>query len=168
MMRRLRFFIAAIAVLVVGAAVTASAVGAPPPVKTELTFTDTNPLTGVCPFEITVESSVTISWLQFFDQAGGLTRWNVHVVEQDTFSANEKSLASLPYTFEIVALFDSSGDFTAFYENGVLARVPLPDGSTFLAAGRLEFVRHGSPPFLNIPDWGTSGNVAGFCDALSA
>ena len=96
-----------------------------------------------------------------------MTRWLAHVVEQDTFTANDRSLTSLPYTFELMALFNSSGAFTHFFEHGVLARVVLPDGSLFLAAGRVDFVPHGSPSFLFTPDTGTAGNVAGFCAALS-
>jgi len=138
------------------------------PTKSQFTFSDTAPLTGVCPFDVNVQSNVNLTLLQFFDQSRALTRWNGHVAEQNTFSANGKSLASLSHTFEFEVLFDSSGAITNFFENGVLARVVLPDGSVFLAAGRIDFVPHGSPPFLFTPDWGTSGNVAGFCAALSA
>jgi len=148
------------------ALVTAPALAAPP-TKIELPFTDTNPLTGVCPFTVTVDSNVDLTLLQFGDGSGAITRWNGHVVEQDTFSANGKSLTGLPVTFEFQALFDSAGGLTHFFESGVLARVPLPDGTTFLAAGRVDFVPNGSPPFLFTPDTGTSGNVAGFCAALS-
>jgi hypothetical protein len=50
---------------------------------------------------------------------------------------------------------------TASWDNGVVARVPLPDGSMFVAAGRLD-TSTGQPP-----DAGASGNIAGFCAALS-
>jgi hypothetical protein len=149
-------------------AVMTPAVVASPPTKVELTFTDTNPMTGVCPFGVTVDSNVKLTLLQFVDGSGAITRWNGHVDEQDTFSANGKSLTSRPFTFGLTATFDSTGAFTHFIEHGVLARVPLPDGSVFLAAGRVDFVLHGSPPFSFTPDSGTSGNVAGFCAALAA
>jgi hypothetical protein len=166
-MRRICLLIMAVSAFAVGATVFAPVAGAVQPIKSQITFSDTSPLTGVCPFDVTVESSVNLTLLQFFDQSGALTRWNGHVVEQNTFTANGKSLTSLPHTFEFEALFDSSGAITHFFENGVLARVVLPDGSVFLAAGRVDFVPHGSPPFLFTPDAGTSGNVAGFCAALS-
>lgn len=137
------------------------------PTKSTFTFSDTNPLTGVCPFDVTVDSSVTLTLLQFFERSGAPTRWNGHVVEQDTVSANGQALTSLTYTFELEAVFDSGGGIAHFFENGVLARVVLPDGSTFLAAGRVDFVPQGLPPFSFTPDAGTSGNVAGFCAALS-
>jgi hypothetical protein len=166
-MRRLRLVIAVMVTFPVCAAVLAPAASAAKPTKSEITFVDISPLTGVCPFEVTVQSTVNLTLLQFFDQSGALRRWNGHVVEQNTFAANGKSLTSLSHTFEFEVLFDSSGAITQFFENGVLARVVLPDGSVFLAAGRVDFVPHGSPPFLFTPDWGTSGNVAAFCAALS-
>lgn len=165
-MRQLRTLSVVSSVLALGAA-SAPAALAVAPTKTPITFSDTTTLTGVCPFEIMVESDVSLTLLQFVDSSGGVTRWLAHVVEQDTFTANDRSLTSLPYTFELMALFNSSGAFTHFFEHGVLARVVLPDGSLFLAAGQVDFVPHGSPSFLFTPDTGTAGNVAGFCAALS-
>jgi hypothetical protein len=166
-MRRLRLIITFAWVSAVGALMLVPAAGAAQPTKSQFTFSDTNPLTGVCSFDVTVESNVTLTLLEFFDRNGGLTRWNGHVVEQDTFTANGKSLTSLRFVFEFEASFDSSGGITHFFENGVLSRTVLPDGSLFLAAGRVDFVPHGGPPFLFTPDSGTSGNVAGFCAALA-
>jgi hypothetical protein len=166
-MRRVSPRIAIAAALVLSVAALAPAATAAPPVKSTFTFSDTNPLTGVCPFDVTVESDVTLTLLQFVDNSGALTRWNGHVVEQDVFSANGRSLTSLPYTFAFQAVFDAGGGLVHFFEQGVLARVVLPDGSLLLAAGRVDFVPHGVPPFLFTPDAGTAGNVAGFCAALS-
>jgi hypothetical protein len=166
-MRRLCLLVTLIGAFGVVAALFAAGAAAAKPTKITFTFTDTNPLTGVCPFVVTVESEVTLTLLEFYDQSGVVTRWNGHVQEQDTFTANGKSLTSLPYTFEFEAIFDSSGGLTHFFENGVLSRVVLPDGSLFLAAGRVDFVPHGIPPFDFTPDAGTSGNVTGFCAALS-
>jgi hypothetical protein len=165
-MRRLRNISAVVTLLVFGAASVPAALGVAP-TKTPITFSDTTTLTGVCPFEITVESDVTLTLLEFVDTNGNVTRWLARVVEQNTFTANGKSLTSLPHTFELMALFDDSGAFTHFFEQGVLARIVLPDGSLFLTAGRVDFVPHGSPSFLFTPDAGTAGNVAGFCAALS-
>jgi hypothetical protein len=166
-MRRSRVLIAVVAWFAVAASLSAPAASAGAPVKSQLSFVDVSPLTGVCSFDVTVESTVDLTLLEFFDRSGNLIRWLGHVVEQNTFTANGKSLTSLTHTFEFEVLFDTSGAITSFFENGVLARVLLPDGSLFLAAGRVEFVRHGGPPFLFTPDWGTSGNIAGFCAALS-
>ena len=166
-MWRVSAFVIALAAVGFSMAIMAPAIMASAPTKSEFTFPSTDPLTGVCPFEVTVDSTVNLTLLDFVDSSGVITRENGHVVEQNTFSANGKSLTSLPHTFAFVATLDSTGAFTHFFEQGVLARVPLPDGSLFLAAGRVDFVPHGSPSFLFTPDSGTSGNVAGFCAALS-
>jgi len=167
-MRRVGIVLAVLAAVGLCLAVMAPAVVASAPTKSEFTFPSTDPLTGVCPFEVTVDSTVNLTLLDFVDKSGASTRENGHVVEQNAFSANGKSLTSLPHTFEFEATLDSAGAFTHFIEHGVLARVPLPDGSVFLAAGRVDFVPHGSPSFLFTPDQGTSGNVVGFCAALSS
>jgi hypothetical protein len=124
-------------------------------------------LTDVCPFPVTVEGDSPGTERDYFDQSGALTRIEVHATEQDTFSANGKSLTGEPYTFNIRILFDSSGAITHFVFAGVVERVLLPDGSLFLAAGLLDFAAHGFPEALIAPDKGTSGNVQGFCAALA-
>jgi hypothetical protein len=76
-------------------------------------------------------------------------------------------LTGEPYTFDIRILFDSSGAIAHMVFAGVVERVVLPDGSLFLAAGLVDFAAHGFPEALIAPDRGTSGNVDGFCAALS-
>jgi hypothetical protein len=124
-------------------------------------------LTDVCAFPVTVEGDSPGTERDFFDEKGTLTRIEVHATEQDTFSANGKSLTGEPYTFNIRILFDSSGAITHAFFAGVIEKVILPDGSLFLAAGLVDFAAHGFPEALIAPDKGTSGNVAGFCAALS-
>jgi hypothetical protein len=124
-------------------------------------------LTDVCAFPVTVEGLSPGTERDFFDESGTLTRIEVHATEQDTFSANGKSLTGEPYTFNIRILFDSSGAITHFFFAGVVEKVVLPDGSLFLAAGLVDFAAHGFPEALIAPDRGTSGNVEGFCAALS-
>ena len=105
--------------------------------------------------------------LSFFDQNGDLTRIIEHGVEQDTYTANGRSLEGLPYTFNVQAYFDETGQPERVYTSGVVSRVPLPDGSVFRAAGRIDFVAH-SFEFVPAPDWGTPVNTAALCAALSA
>jgi hypothetical protein len=124
-------------------------------------------LTDVCPFPVTVEGDSPGTERDYFDQSGALTRIEVHATEQDTFTANGKSLTGETYTFNIRILFDSTGAITQFVFAGVVERVVLPDGSLFLAAGLVDFAAHGFPEALIAPDRGTSGNVEGFCAALS-
>lgn len=83
--------------------------------------------------------------------------------EQDTFSANGKTLVGDPYHFTFQSVFEN-GVRVARYEYGNVERVPLPNGGTFIVIG------HESLPGLNLftVDSGNDGNnVAAFCAALS-
>jgi hypothetical protein len=124
-------------------------------------------LRDVCSFPITVDSSATLTETDFFNSSGDLTRVLLHVVEQDTFSANGNSLTGMPFTFEIDILFDSGGNITNLFASGLAEKVPLPDGSLFITAGRVDFAAHDFPQFLITPDVGATVNLAGFCAALS-
>jgi hypothetical protein len=145
-----------IAVLLAPAAV------ADPPVRVPVTQTSTVVVTDLCAFPITQEPTVTFDEVFFT----GTDRAFAHVVEQDVFSANGKSLTSSPYAFNVQATVDSNGNITAVQVNGIVVKVPLPDGSLFITSGR--YVREnptGAPVFF--PDKGGTVNLAGFCSALA-
>jgi hypothetical protein len=154
-------------IVAVGAAVFASAAAADKPIRTQYTSTSTTVLTDVCSFPITVDLSANITETDFVNSSGELTRVLAHVVEQDTFSANGNSLTGTPFTFNIDVLFDSDGNVTHLFANGIVEKVPLPDGSLFITSGRVDFAAHGFPLFLITPDVGATVNLAGFCAALS-
>ena len=120
----------------------------------------------ICSFPITITATQVGTETTFYDQSGNVTRIHVHIVEQDVFSANGKSLTGLPYTFNIDVRFED-GEVTHVYASGVVARVPLPDGTMFLSAGRVDFQAHPGSEFLIVPDFGRSGDVAAFCAALA-
>ena len=71
-----------------------------------------------------------------------------------------------PYVVNAEILFDNSGNVTHLYVTGIYEKIPLPDGSLFVSAGRADFTTHGVG-FLISPDKGNPGNLAGFCAALS-
>jgi hypothetical protein len=150
-----------------GAAVLASSAAAVAPVTTTGSFTQTIDVQGLCPFTVTVVSAISFREMDFYDTNGKQTMALINVNEQDVFGANGKTLTGIPFTFELQFLLDSSGNFTNVFANGVVEKVPLPDGSLFLSAGRLDFAARPSG-FALTPDVGRSGNVAGFCAALSA
>jgi len=154
-------------VAAVAAAVFASTAAADQPVVVQKTSSLTSVLTGACPFSITVDSTMTETDKFFSDQSGVLTRASAHVDEQDSFSANGKSLAGDPYTVNLQALFDSSGNLTEEFADGVIERVTLPDGSVFQSTGRVDFGAHSFPAFVVVSDWGSARNLDGFCAALS-
>jgi hypothetical protein len=155
-----------------GAAIGLAVVFAPmatadQPVITHKTTSATIVLTGACSFPITVDFTVSETDRFFFDTSGTLIRESAQANEQDTFTANAKSLTGLPYTVNLVAHFDSSGNITQLYADGVIERVPLPDGSVFQSAGRVNFAADGFPDFTITSDWGSARNLTGFCAALS-
>jgi hypothetical protein len=166
MRARVRFTV--IAAALVGAAALASTAAAGQPVKTSFSnvpFSST--MSGVCSFDVNVDSVVSGFEIDYFDAAGNITKADIHETEQDTFTANGKTLTGLPYTFNLRVAFDSSGNPTSIVATGVVATVPLPDGSVFHSAGQVDFLDHPGATFLLSPDKGNPGNVAGFCAALS-
>ena len=156
----------AVLVLVVGAAVFASAAAADRPATFHYTTTGSAVLTDICAFPVTVDFTADVTETDFVDTNGNVTRVVLHLVEQDTFTANGNTLVGLPYTANLEILFDSSGNVTHIYGEGVAERIQLPNGSLFLTAGRSDFIGH-PEGFVLVPDVGTPGDVTGFCAALS-
>ena len=133
-----------------------------------INISDTTALTGVCPFPVNVAATITGSQTVFTDNSGTTTRAEVHTVEQDTFTANGKTLIGLPYRTNAHVLIDpQTGEETHVYASGVISRVPLAGGVLFLTAGRLDVAAHAGTETLLQPDVGAQGNVAGFCAALA-
>jgi hypothetical protein len=156
-----------IAVLVaVSAASFALPAAADQPVLYPATVTYSTQLSGVCEFPVDLSLVANGIGIDFYNKSGGLTRTFNHAVEQDTFTANGKTLMGVPYDVNIQLLFDSSGQLTAWWATGVFEKIVLPDGSLFISAGRAEFLHQGAD-FLLSPDHGNPGDVAAFCAALS-
>jgi hypothetical protein len=152
---------------VAAATVFASAASAAEPTISTYSVTGTATLSGVCSFDVSVTANVTVTEIDYFNADGSLDRIYFHTVEQDTFSANGKSITGEPYTGNSEILFDSTGAVTHIYGAGVAERIVLPDGTFFLSAGRSDFINHPEASFLLSPDVGHSGDVAAFCAALS-
>jgi hypothetical protein len=148
------------------AAVFVPSAAAIPPLKESVSFPDTFTVEDICTFPVTITSTFNGTQTTFFDQSGAVTRIHIHAVEQDTFSANGHTLTGIPFTFNIEVLFED-GEVTHVYASGLVEKVPLPDGSVFLSAGRVDFVAHPGADFRIVPDVGRSGDVAAFCAALS-
>jgi hypothetical protein len=149
------------------AAFAASPAAAAPPARIEYTYATDVVLTDVCSFPIDVVLSQTVSQINFYDQSGLLTRIFAHVVEQDTFTANGNTLVGLPFVFNVQVIYDDEGNWVHNYSNGLVEKIPLPDGSLFVSAGRLDWVQHPLAVFILSPDKGNPGNSAGFCAALA-
>ena len=131
--------IAVVLAAVLGASVVISTAAADKPVKTvfsNVTFSST--MSGVCSFDVNVDSVVSGFEIDYFDAAGNFTKATVHQTEQDTFTANGKTLTGIPYTYDLHVLVDSSGNATSVLATGVAEKVPLPDGSLFVSAGQVD------------------------------
>jgi hypothetical protein len=164
----MRRFLSSVAAAVLAAAAFAQTAAAAEQTREDISSTDTAVLADVCSFPVTVQATVTGTETTFFDESGNITRVQIHIVEQDVFSANGRTLIGLPFTFNLQVLFDpDSGEVTHVFASGVTERVPLPGGDLFLTAGRLDFAAHPEEPFIIQPDVGAQGNLEGFCAALS-
>ena len=85
-----------------GAVVFVSTAAAAPPEKSEFSnVAFGNVLSGVCPFDVNVQSVVSGFEIDYFDGAGNIVRAQIHQVEQDTFTANGKTLTGIPFTFNL-------------------------------------------------------------------
>jgi hypothetical protein len=165
-MRRLRLLLL-LSLLALGTtAVLAQPAAAVEPTREPIDQTITSVVTDICSFPVTITATLVGTETTFFDQSGAVTRIQIHVVEQDVFTANGETLTGLPFTFNIRVLFED-GEVTHVYASGLVERVPLPDGTVFLSAGRLDFAAHPGAEFRIVPDVGRSGNVAAFCAALA-
>ena len=165
--RRLVRWLVIVSIVAVSAAIFALPAAADKPTKIEYPLYLSGVLTNLCSFPVNIDANISITENNYFDKSGALTKIIQHVVEQDTFTANGKTLVSLPMRLNFEIHFDSSGNMTHAYMEGVIEKVPLPDGSLFIAAGRVDWVNHPGALFILSPDHGTSGNVVGFCAALA-
>ena len=151
-----------------GAVALGSTAAAGPPEKSAFTNVEFDSvLSDVCPFDVNIHSVVSGFEIDYFDSAGNIVKAQIHQVEQDTFSANGKTLTGIPFTFNLTFRIDGNGDVTSVVATGVAEKIPLPDGSLFVSAGWVDFADHPGATFLLSPDKGNPGNVAGFCAALS-
>lgn len=163
-MRKLVLTAAALAAAT-SAAFPAAAPGAKP-VKATFDVVVEQTITGICPFPLEIRSAIRGHSLDFFDRDGRLLRATVHVTEQDTFSANGRTLVGEPFTFNVFFTFDESGEATAVLARGVAEKIRLPNGKLFLSAGVIDFLAQGVDFSFEV-DQGTTGDVDAFCAALS-
>ena len=118
---------------------TSSAV-ADEPVKTDFTLAFSDVITNVCPFPVNVDAAISGFAIDHFDKDGVLTRsfntfgraGHVHRKRQE---ARGDTLRS-----QLQFRFDSNGNLISQIGTGIYEKVPLPDGSLFISAGRSDFV----------------------------
>jgi hypothetical protein len=157
----------ALSLVVVTFFVVAATARAEKPVVFPFAIAATNIWTDGCSFPVIVDVSNSGTATVFFDGSGALKRVHLHITEQDTFSANGKSVVGIPYTFNMELGFDSGGNQTEQVATGVAGKARLPDGGLFIAAGQIDFAAQGFPQFSFSPDSGTVQNLDGLCAALA-
>jgi hypothetical protein len=156
-----------LSLVVVASVVFAAAARAEKPVVFPFANSGTVVWNGACSFPVTVDLNTSGTVTIFVDESGIPRRVHGHATEQDTFSANGKTLTGTPYTFNIDVIGDGSGNPINLFNEGVLGKVRLPDGSLFIAAGRIDFGAQGFPTFSFTPDAGGIVNLDGLCAALA-
>ena len=109
-------------------------------------------------FQSALTLTLMITEIDFLNASGALTSSQWHVAEHDTFSANGKTLVGLPFSYYVLWLPDSSGNLTPVFADGVVEKIPLPDGSLFISAGRVDYAAHPGVWILSA-DKGNPGNV---------
>jgi hypothetical protein len=149
--------------LLIASLAVASTAAATAPVRTHGELHNHYTLVGVCDFPIAVDSYTSRDRIRFYDESGTPTMFILHDTEQDTFSANGKTLTGEPYTFTWQVLFEN-GVPTAAHVNGRVEKLILPDGTLYLAAGRIDWLAHPDEDFLITPDQGgLTGDIDAFC-----
>jgi hypothetical protein len=166
MMRRFRLLVLLSLLALCTTGVLAHPAAAIEPTRVPIDDTVISEVTDICSFPVTITATIVGTETTFYDQNGEVTRQQIHIVEQDVFSTDDQSLTGLPFTFNLQVLFED-GEVTHVYASGLVERVPLPDGTVFFSAGRLDFAAHPGAEFRVVPDVGRSGDVAAFCAALA-
>ena len=163
----MRTTVCALAVFALLAVVGASAASANAPVITHYPNTTlSNPDMGIC------ASPVALTWTlsnwsstEFFDRNGNPTSTHWKFFEQDTFTGPQLTLTGDKYSLEVVWTYDSDGEVTHVYGDGVLEKLALPGGHGFwISVGRGDFVS--SLPLE--PEVGHTPDIAALCAALGA
>lgn len=152
-----------------GLAVTASPAAAAPltPVHSDYANAGDLVFEGYCDFPLNIHMEQTGHQTLFYDENGVIRKIVAHIVEQDTISANGKTLVTEPYPINFDLLFDSDGNLTRYNGSGQLVRMRLPDGSIFTGAGRVYWINHLDDAFIFEADRGTPVDSARLCAALA-
>ena len=153
-------------VLVVLGFTLAVPASATPPQRTHFSVPGaTFPVNELCSFTVTDTLLIAeVEETTYFDAAGRITRVHDLFQIQDSFAANGHTLVGDPYTANAFTYFDSNGNVTNSVAQGVLTRVPLPEGAPFIAAGRVDPFNGGA----FVPDYGAFQNGDRFCAALAS
>jgi hypothetical protein len=162
-------FVSAITAVLACAAVIVQPAAAEPPTKETFTLSSTLTLDAgqMCEFPINVAATSTRTFTTHFNPDGSMRSRHVRGEEQDTFSANGKTLVGELYQFNVHREWENGVQVDAKWV-GLSEMVKLPDGGVFIVAGQLDLLANGPVTFIVTADSGNSGNnLDAFCEALS-
>jgi hypothetical protein len=118
----------------------------------------------LCEFPLAWSGTQEYTRTTFYESDGTTVAMRITTgVEQDTFSANGKTLVGDEYHFTFQSLFEN-GVRAAVYEYGNAERVPLPGGGVFIITGHESVT---GPNVFSVDSGNDGNNVAAFCAALS-
>lgn len=120
----------------------------------------------LCDFQISWSGTQEYTRTTFYESDGTTVVMRItQGTEQDTFSANGKTLVGDPYHFTFQAFFEN-GERVALYEYGNVERVPLPGGAVLISTGRV-LVESTPANIFFVDEGNNANNIAAFCAALS-
>ena len=152
---------------VVASTVVLSAAGASAvrPSKEPFEEVITQTVTSLCDFPIAVTFVISGTSTTFPGSTEGNDRVVIHQTAQDTFTANGTTLVGEPYTATATLQF-SNFEVVSAVVVGVIEKVRLPDGSTFMGAGWTDLLTS-TTDIIVVPDHGVAKGQDAFCAALS-
>lgn len=157
--------LAAVLACLIASAAFATPAAADAPIVNQYPANYTVTVTDLCAFPVRFDVVSDVTETNFFNRGGELIRQRLHIVEQDTLTANGKTAVGLPFTVNVEIRFNG-GNITGIDGSGINEKIRLPDGTLFIAAGRTNFLSHPGVTFLITPDKGNPGNIAALCAAL--
>ena len=155
------------AVVATAVMVSAVAASAAPPTEGPYDVSGTYTVDDFCDFPIEVTyHNVGVNRDFHNSELDGTGVVRTAATGQDTFAANGNTLIGERYrgtaTFKFVDF-----ELVEFTYVGMLEKVRLPDGTIFMAAGRVDLLLR-EEAFVFYPDHGVAKNQDAFCAALSA
>jgi hypothetical protein len=162
MSRRLVLVVTVFLSVCLGTTTAAQAAGGGHKTPIELDYTTVSQ--DLCGFPVTIQGHLEGFSVSVEKRHGSVQ--NYHFTETDVFSANGNSLTSTSYMFNNHFRLDDQGNVLSATQTGVIVRIPLPNGKTFMVAGRADFLNL-EGDFVSIPTNGVSKNREAFCAALS-
>ena len=156
-----------VTVAVVVLSVAAPLALAAKPMKGTFSATNTGTSSKLCAFPVNVASTFTVTYL-VWDDGNGNVQEKDSVTEQDTFTANGKTVQTYPYRFNAFYTV-VGGNLTSWVQTGVEIKLRLPSGALLIDGGwadaYAQIVTNGGD-FI-FADRGVHGDISLLCAALT-